>query len=317
MDNNSGQGKGTAVPQEIKGLCWGGFFWNWLWGIFNRVWLSFLVFVPVVGFFFIFVLLFKGREWAWQNRTWESVEHFNKIQRRWTIAGLVVVGLAVLAIVAAILLPMFLVGNVQPPTPAVTMPTAPRPAVALPAKPVVQAPAAIPAKSAAESTTVSAPASPMPVVSGSAPTDAKAGKPSDAPLMVAPKAEVSAVRERPARARTAPRRPLAAPSPEPVHPEPKVYTPRYNDLMTAVLRPDTQGVVELLDLGRWVDKPDSNGTTPLQAAVRSRNPAMVELLVSRGANVSTSGPNGVTALDIARANNDAAMVSLLQRHGAR
>lgn len=87
--------------------------------------------------------------------------------------------------------------------------------------------------------------------------------------------------------------------------------------MTAVLKPDREGVAELLDLGRWVDKADSNGMTPLQAAVRNRDMPMTELLLKRGANVNASGPDGVTALAIARANGDAAMVSRLQRSGAK
>ena len=87
--------------------------------------------------------------------------------------------------------------------------------------------------------------------------------------------------------------------------------------MTAVLKPDREGVAELLDLGRWVDKPDSNGVTPLQAAVRNRDVPMTELLLKRGANVNASGPDGVTALAIARANGDAAMASRLQGSGAK
>jgi hypothetical protein len=30
------------------------------------------------------ILGFKGREWAWQNDHWDSVEHFQKVQRRWS-----------------------------------------------------------------------------------------------------------------------------------------------------------------------------------------------------------------------------------------
>ena len=37
------------------------------------------------------VLAFKGREWAWKNKEWESVEHFNRVQRKWSIAGFIFV----------------------------------------------------------------------------------------------------------------------------------------------------------------------------------------------------------------------------------
>lgn len=91
MENTSGQGKNTVVPQEIKGLAWGAFFWNFIWGIFNRTWIALLALIPLVNLVMAFVLLLKGREWAWRNKRWDSVEHFNKIQRRWAIAGLIVI----------------------------------------------------------------------------------------------------------------------------------------------------------------------------------------------------------------------------------
>jgi len=65
---------------------------------------------------------------------------------------------------------------------------------------------------------------------------------------------------------------------------PPAVTPRYNDVMTAVLYGDRAAVSQLLELGRWVDKPDSNGLTPLMAAVLGRDAEMVELLLMRGAD---------------------------------
>ena len=73
--------KYKQVPDEIKGWSWGAFFLNWIWAIGNKTWIGFLVFVPFVGFIFLFVLGSKGREWAWKNKDWESVEHFNKVQK--------------------------------------------------------------------------------------------------------------------------------------------------------------------------------------------------------------------------------------------
>ena len=50
----------------------------------------------------------KGRELAWQNKRWDSVEHFNSVQKRWSIWGLVVVvGFAGLGILAAIAIPAY------------------------------------------------------------------------------------------------------------------------------------------------------------------------------------------------------------------
>ena len=90
------------IPKEAQGLCWGGFLMSLIWGPFNGVWSSLLVLVPVVNIVMPFVLLFKGREWAWQNSHWDSVEHFNKVQKRWTIAGLIPLVLSVVSVFYAI-----------------------------------------------------------------------------------------------------------------------------------------------------------------------------------------------------------------------
>ena len=86
------------LPAELKGWNWGAFFLSWIWGIGNRVWISLVVlvlgFIPVVGgigaLIMAVVLGLKGNEWAWQNREFESVEQFKKVQKAWAIWGLVV-----------------------------------------------------------------------------------------------------------------------------------------------------------------------------------------------------------------------------------
>ena len=102
--------------------------------------------------------------------------------------------------------------------------------------------------------------------------------------------------------------PISGPSP-PV--EPTIVIPKYNDMLTAVLRGDRDAVKQLLDMGRWVDKPGSSGLTPLMGAVMNRDAEMVKLLLEHGAE-----PSG-HALKQARRNKDAASVLLLERHGAR
>lgn len=50
----------------------------------------------------------KGREMAWKNCDWESIEHFNRVQRRWSIWGVCLVLVSfVLGILAAILIPAY------------------------------------------------------------------------------------------------------------------------------------------------------------------------------------------------------------------
>lgn len=94
-------------------------------------------------------------------------------------------------------------------------------------------------------------------------------------------------------------------------PERGVISPKYNDIMTAVLRSDREAAKELLDLGWWVDKPSENGITPLMAAVMNRDTQMVQLLLDYGAQPSAQ------ALKLAHKNKDAATVSLLEQKGAR
>lgn len=45
----------------------------------------------------------QGRELAWQNKRWESVEHFNEVQRKWSLWGIgLIFGTLLLGVVAAL-----------------------------------------------------------------------------------------------------------------------------------------------------------------------------------------------------------------------
>lgn len=81
----------AAIPEGVKGWSWGAFLLNWIWAIGNKTWIGLLAFLPIVNIVMAFVLGFKGREWAWKNNTWRDLEHFNQVQKKWSIAGLVVV----------------------------------------------------------------------------------------------------------------------------------------------------------------------------------------------------------------------------------
>ncbi len=107
-ENNSGQGKVDNLPEGIQGWSWGAFFLNWIWAIGNRTWIGLFALIPYVGFIFAFVLGFKGRQWAWQNKKWSSVEHFNEVQKKWSFwAVLLIFGTMALGIIAAIALPAY------------------------------------------------------------------------------------------------------------------------------------------------------------------------------------------------------------------
>lgn len=90
---------GNEVPEGVKGWSWGAFWLCWIWSIFNKTWIGLLALIPVVNIVMFVVLGVKGREWAWKNKNWDNIEHFNRVQRRWSIAGWIFVAT-----------PLFLIG---------------------------------------------------------------------------------------------------------------------------------------------------------------------------------------------------------------
>ena len=108
--NNSGQGPQAAAPAEVlTGFNWGACFLNWIWGLGNKTYITLLAlvagFVPFIGGLIALGLIIwfgiKGNEWAWQNKKWDSVEHFHSVQKTWVTWGIV---LFVLGIVLGTLL---------------------------------------------------------------------------------------------------------------------------------------------------------------------------------------------------------------------
>lgn len=70
------------------GWNWGAFWLTWIWGISHGVWNSFLVLI--LGIIWSIVLGVKGNEWAWQNRRFDSIEHFRQTQAAWSKWGWIV-----------------------------------------------------------------------------------------------------------------------------------------------------------------------------------------------------------------------------------
>jgi ankyrin repeat protein len=98
---------------------------------------------------------------------------------------------------------------------------------------------------------------------------------------------------------------------------PSVPGPRFNDLATAVLYKDPKGVAELLAFGKWPDKPDSRGVTPLMLAAELGDAESAEALLKAGADPNRPGPGGDTATSIARERRHGALLGLLQRFGGK
>lgn len=94
------------LPLGVRGWSWGGFFIAPIWAIPNKTWIGLLALVPIIGLPIPFILGFKGREWAWRNREWENVAHFQRVQKGWTRWGLAIYFISFAIILAALLAPM-------------------------------------------------------------------------------------------------------------------------------------------------------------------------------------------------------------------
>ena len=100
-ENNSGQGPNTPVPDIVaRNFNWGAFLLSWIWGLGNKTYITLIIFatilvawIPIVGWLISLGLCIwfgtKGNEWAWQNKRFESIEHFHEYQKKWAIAGTV------------------------------------------------------------------------------------------------------------------------------------------------------------------------------------------------------------------------------------
>jgi hypothetical protein len=80
----------SLLPPELRGWNWGAFLLTWIWGIGNNVWIAMIALgglIPYVGWVVSIVMAIvlgvRGNEWAWQKKSWDSIEHFRKTQRTW------------------------------------------------------------------------------------------------------------------------------------------------------------------------------------------------------------------------------------------
>ncbi|MBW3594831.1 MAG: hypothetical protein KY391_04570 [Actinobacteria bacterium] len=101
----SGGGAGSPVPPDLGSWNWGGFLLTWIWAIGNRVWVGLLALVPIPALWIAMAIVLgvKGNEWAWQKKRWQNVEHFKRVQRKWTIAGIIVWLLLIAGITIALI----------------------------------------------------------------------------------------------------------------------------------------------------------------------------------------------------------------------
>ena len=103
-ESASGQTDHLVLPPELKGWNWGAFLLNWIWGIFNGVWISLFALIPIVNIVIMVILGVKGNQWAWENKDWENAEHFKKTQKNWALAGFIVWGTGVFFLLFSVVL---------------------------------------------------------------------------------------------------------------------------------------------------------------------------------------------------------------------
>lgn len=77
---------GKCPVDLVKKFNWGAFFGTWIWGLFNRTFITLweipLSLTPVGWFFFPLICGLKGNEWAYQNKQCSDIEAFHKSQKR-------------------------------------------------------------------------------------------------------------------------------------------------------------------------------------------------------------------------------------------
>ena len=106
---------GKLIPQ-VDRFNWGAFLLSWIWGIGNKTYITLIVlamyFIPflnIINFPLCIWFGVKGNEWALKNKHWESVEHFDRVQRLWAKWAAIVYGamlvLPIMGVIIALTIP--------------------------------------------------------------------------------------------------------------------------------------------------------------------------------------------------------------------
>ena len=124
--NNYREGRPLSyqTEQELGKWNWGAFFFGWIWGVFNKVYVSLVqLAVNVFGFTFALIGLglisplfslaslgisiwlgVKGSRMAWANGAYRNLEHFRSSRHNWNVAALIVFCASILFVLISLLL---------------------------------------------------------------------------------------------------------------------------------------------------------------------------------------------------------------------
>jgi hypothetical protein len=103
--NSSGQGQLSIMPYQIEygGWNWGAFLFGWIWALGNNLPGTTILLSFFIPYIMNFVLGAKGNKWAWQYKCWESIEHFQSVQRKWKVWGFIFFGIILFFILLGII----------------------------------------------------------------------------------------------------------------------------------------------------------------------------------------------------------------------
>lgn len=99
-----GEITGKYPTDPVKRFNWGAFFGTWIWGLFNRTFITLweipLFLTPVGQFSFPLICGLKGNEWAYKNKQYPDIETFHKSQKKQAciFSTVIIIGSLLLAI---------------------------------------------------------------------------------------------------------------------------------------------------------------------------------------------------------------------------
>ena len=112
------------VERELSKWNWGAFYFGWIWGVFNKVYISLLqLVVLLISYLTVFMgigiispifsliglgisiwLGVKGSSMAWNNDAFRDFDHFLSSRHAWNVAAAIVFGVTVFLVLISLLL---------------------------------------------------------------------------------------------------------------------------------------------------------------------------------------------------------------------
>ena len=114
----------VQIERELGKWNWGAFYFGWIWGVFNKVYVSLVqlvisvlsfavtilglgIITPIFGLINIGISIWlgvKGSEMAWDNGAYRNLEHFRTSRHNWNVAAAIVFGIFIFIIIISLLL---------------------------------------------------------------------------------------------------------------------------------------------------------------------------------------------------------------------